>query len=1310
MKKIVTAVAALLLALLIIGCQDINDITRQRQLESISLDASSAQTEFVINKTFSSSGLIIYGRYSDNTVDKEPVALATFKGFDSSALTESQLITVSYKGFSASYTISIVTSELKSVEVTTKPKLIYNLGDTFDSTGMVVTGYYSDGSTSDVTADCTVVNFESKVSGHKLVSVVYSRNLEKQISAVLDVYVSDKALKGISLAVNKTAYALGEQLASDDLTVYGIYNDEGTDTDVLTTYEVLGFDSSTVTSSLTVTIKVNDFTESYAVSVQESLMTGIQVESLPSKTIYGHGETLDLTGLVVTGIYADGVKHDSGLSGYTVSTLDTTTDDEGVRVLTVTYQWKNNKKFETTFQVAVTAAKMTSISVLDPPASIYQGETLSLAGKVLGVYTNNTTCQLSGYTISGYDPDDDNAVGTHHIVVTYNNTLKFKFDVEVKTAKLTGIEIYVKPSTLVYFQGESFTSTGLQLKWTYTNGTFMYPQQNETLTYTDISAFTPGVQEVVIAVEGNTDIHTSVYIVVKKILSSITLDYSSIAAAVQSDGTCKGVARGAALDLSNLKVTAHYTDDSTCVVSGYTCSTDYVSSGSESTAVGKECTVTVSYTEGTVTAKDCTFKIKVTYPVLEKITVSTLPAKTKYIHGDLLDVTGMKLTLSYTDGSYTVSYTDNTAKVGKNGEAITVAADSMASGTHICTISAAGVSTTMNIQIIPKLTGIRLDASLVTKSYPLGTDLDLSKLVVYGKYDDSTEAKITDYTYTTDFDNTKESSDYKVTVTIKQNDYKNDLANSETDSFGVGVSNATLLSIKVTTLPSKLVYAHGSTDEEIEEFKSDGIGLIWKYSDNKSYTSPQYGEKITYPSILSMACGYQLYTFSVSTNSAITASITIHIVPVLESITLDYSSVPREYFLGKSLDLSSLKVTAKYSDSSTAVVTGYTIGQYDLTTTGEKTITVSYTETDGGITKTRSNSFTVNVIAPELLSVNVTTYPTKLDYYSTDTFAPDGMVITYRYTNGNFTARQNGETITYPGFEDYTGSGSVVYTFYVKKTDADTGTALTVPIHLYQLQYISLNTNAVKLSYPLGIDPGLSNLVVTAKYSNDDTVNVPVGKYTVGGDSLDTEGNKNVTVTYEGKSATFSVNVKPAAISSLVVVSNPLRVNYYQYDDFDSTGMVIKAVYTNGDEVNSYTNYTCSWNVGDFDTTGNKTIIIKPSDTDYPEGEVTASVPVTVSNDTSLKPTGFVLYDKSTGASVSAPVFDVKDEDTFRSKYTVHAKYSSGAENSTATERYSYSYTSQKVSVFILNLYNHITTISYDKWGLSPTFTVEGTE
>lgn len=83
--------------------------------------------------------------------------------------------------------------------------------------------------------------------------------------------------------------------------------------------------------------------------------------------------------------------------------------------------------------------------------------------------------------------------------------------------------------------------------------------------------------------------------------------------------------------------------------------------------------------------------------------------------------------------------------------------------------------------------------------------------------------------------------------------------------------------------------------------------------------------------------------------------------PVLESIDVTTPPTNTVYTVGETLDLSGLIVTATYTDSSTAEVTGFTTspaGGSVLDTEG-KTITVSYTE--GDITK--ETTFTVQVNA-----------------------------------------------------------------------------------------------------------------------------------------------------------------------------------------------------------------------------------------------------------------------------------------------------------------------------------------------------------
>lgn len=74
----------------------------------------------------------------------------------------------------ASISLTTVVPELSSISVTPPTKTEYNVGDSLDTTGMVVTATYSDGSTKDVTADATLSGFDSSAAGEVTVTVSYT--------------------------------------------------------------------------------------------------------------------------------------------------------------------------------------------------------------------------------------------------------------------------------------------------------------------------------------------------------------------------------------------------------------------------------------------------------------------------------------------------------------------------------------------------------------------------------------------------------------------------------------------------------------------------------------------------------------------------------------------------------------------------------------------------------------------------------------------------------------------------------------------------------------------------------------------------------------------------------------------------------------------------------------------------------------------------------------------------------------------------------------------------------------------------------
>ena len=110
--------------------------------------------------------------------------------------------------------------------------------------------------------------------------------------------------------------------------------------------------------------------------------------------------------------------------------------------------------------------------------------------------------------------------------------------------------------------------------------------------------------------------------------------------------------------------------------------------------------------------------------------------------------------------------------------------------------------------------------------------------------------------------------------------------------------------------------------------------------------------------------------------------------PSLSGITV--SGAPTFCYIGETLDVSGMVVTAHYSDGASAAVTGYGLSETSWTSPGTKTVSVSY----GG----RSASF--DVVVPTLQSIAVTSDPTRTVYGIGDSFDPTGMVVEAGYSEG----------------------------------------------------------------------------------------------------------------------------------------------------------------------------------------------------------------------------------------------------------------------------------------------------------------------
>jgi hypothetical protein len=115
----------------------------------------------------------------------------------------------------------------------------------------------------------------------------------------------------------------------------------------------------------------------------------------------------------------------------------------------------------------------------------------------------------------------------------------------------------------------------------------------------------------------------------------------------------------------------------------------------------------------------------------------------------------------------------------------------------------------------------------------------------------------------------------------------------------------------------------------------------------------------------------------------------------LETLTITKQPNKTVYKSGESFDPTGMIVTAGYGYGLTSDVTGYTVSPQILTD-GVTEVTITYTE--GRVTKTAMVSVTVEKV---LVSIAITTNPSKMAYSYLETFNPAGMVVTAEYSDGS---------------------------------------------------------------------------------------------------------------------------------------------------------------------------------------------------------------------------------------------------------------------------------------------------------------------
>ncbi len=188
-------------------------------------------------------------------------------------------------------------------------------------------------------------------------------------------------------------------------------------------------------------------------------------------------------------------------------------------------------------------------------------------------------------------------------------------------------------------------------------------------------------------------------------------------------------------------------------------------------------------------------------------------------------------------------------------------------------------------------------------------------------------------------------------------------------------------------------------------------------------------------------------------------------------------------------------------------------------------------------------------------SIYIAQKPNKTEYNEGDQLDLKGLIVKAVYNDGT-------EKITV----DYEVSGfeSAEGTYDVKVTYLNKSTSFRVTVDGKKLTGIEIDSPPEKTVYQTGEGLAIKGLKVRGIYNNSTTAELKEF-YLENVDGFSkTTGTKTITVVANDLSADFEVEVTEAVLSDIEIASAPSVTSYVIGQDLDESGMVVKAVYSNG--------------------------------------------------------------------------------------------------------------------------------------------------
>ncbi len=505
--------------------------------------------------------------------------------------------------------------------------------------------------------------------------------------------------------------------------------------------------------------------------------------------------------------------------------------------------------------------------------------------------------------------------------------------------------------------------------------------------------------------------------------------------------------------------------------------------------------------------------------------IDTASLKTVYSIGDSLDVDGGKLVITYSD--------DSTISVDLTEDMVT-GFDSTTSGSKNLTVSFYGLTAGYTVTVNSNITVLSavILGGYKTEFYS-GDSIDIIGKTLRITY---SNGNIENVIITADMVSGFNSSvGGTQTVTVSHN-------GSAVLSYSVNVTADIITSLDIE-------YAY-----KTEYYTGQDLDIIGKILVvNYQYSAPVrvvitsdmvsgFDNTRSGLQIIKVSYGGSVYSYNITVIQLKLSTIDI--------VTASGGEPKTAYFENETLDILGGTLTLTFNDGSTIIrtINSSMVSGFDSTKTGDQTVTVDYAG--------YSASYTVTVTAIRAVSLTILGGTYKTAYYTGDALDIIGRSMDVVLNNGG-SERVTITSDMITGFNSNIAGNQIVTVNY-------RGGTFSYNVTVTQLVITKLEiVDEHKTTFYTGDSIDLVGKRLRATYNNGRIDHIYITEDMISGFDSTTPGTQTVTVTYAGKTTSYSINMIQLAVSTLAI-DYDYKTEYYTGDALDIIGKDLIVKYNNG--------------------------------------------------------------------------------------------------------------------------------------------------